>query len=108
MKVVLSAWSVRKLEEYYNYLNALNPHAAEKNHNRLLDGIERLAAQPLMGRVEPTLEHHPAGFRSLVIGKRYKAIYIVKQDTVYIVDIWDCRRDPVRLVDEMMDNHTWN
>ncbi len=108
MRIVFSAWSVEKLEGYYNYLHTLNPGAAARNHNKLLDGIERLVVQPLMGRVEPTLEHHPAGFRSLVIGKRYKAIYIVKQDNVYVVDIWDCRRDPARLVDELTDNLEWN
>ncbi len=108
MKIVFSAWSLRELEEFYVYLNARDPRTAARIHNELLDDMERLAGQPLMGRIEPLLEHHPAEFRSLVIGKRHKAIYILKHDTVYIVDIRDCRRDPVRLVDEMINNLEWN
>lgn len=60
-----------------------------------------LASFPYIGRQEPYLSHLPAFYRSLVVHKHYKLVYRVDdiRQTVYIVALWDTRRNP-----QQMDN----
>ena len=51
-----------------------------------------------MGLVEPLLEGRNKVYRSLVIHKLYKLVYYVDEETIYIADLWDVRRDPDRLI----------
>jgi integrase len=79
-----------------------NPRSAARIHSALLDDIELLADQPLLGYVEHVLEDLPCGYRSLVIGKKYKALYRIENENVIIVTIHDCRRNPARLRKSVM------
>ncbi len=97
MKIRFSPQALGQLEDIHDYLCQFNPRAAARLHNSILDDIERLAGQPLMGHIELMLEDLPGGYRSLVVGKRYKAVYRVSEQTVMIVTIHDCRRNPARL-----------
>jgi addiction module RelE/StbE family toxin len=97
MKIRFSPEALTILEEIYNYLHQFNPRAATRIHNSLLDDIERLADQPFMGHVEQLLDDLPGGYRSLLVGKRYKAVYRIEDEIITIVTIHDCRRDPARL-----------
>ena len=40
-------------------------------------------------------------YRSLVVGKLSKIVYRVDDDTIHIVDFWDCRREPKVLAREV-------
>ncbi|MBC8600500.1 type II toxin-antitoxin system RelE/ParE family toxin [Parabacteroides acidifaciens] len=60
--------------------------------------IVRLGKNPFMGLVEPLLEGRNKVYRSLVIHKLYKLVYYVDEETIYIADLWDVRRDPDRLI----------
>ncbi len=97
MTIRFSPQALGQLEDIYEYLCQFNPRAAARLHNSILNDIERLAGQPLMGHIEPMLEDLPGDYRSLLVGKRYKAVYRVSEETVMIVTIHDCRRDPARL-----------
>ena len=60
-----------------------------------IDEIEEdLIAFPEIGRVEPLLQDRSILYRSLVATKYNKIIYYVDDDKIYIVDIWDTRREP--------------
>lgn len=50
-----------------------------------------------MASVEQLLDGEPEMFRSLVVLRRYKVIYYVTDETIYVADIWDCRQDPAIL-----------
>ncbi len=89
--------ALRQLEDIYDYLRQFNPRAAARIHNSLLDDIERLTSQPLLGYVEPLLDDLPGGYRSLLVGKRHKALYRIEGDTIMVITIHDCRRNPARL-----------
>ena len=62
------------------------------------DYDSRLAAFPYMGKVECFLSGSSKEYRSLVVQvhNHYKLIYRVseEEDTVYVVALWDTRRNP--------------
>lgn len=76
------------------FLQRESRQTAATLHNDILNEIDRLASFPEMALVEPLLESEAETFRSLVLKRRYKAIYVIEGETVNTVDIWDCRQDP--------------
>lgn len=69
-----------------------------KSHDALL------ATHPHLGRVEPLLAHKKRHeYRSLVVHKHFKLIYYIESvcDTLYIVDLWDTRREPLALTSRL-------
>ena len=70
----------------------------DKYGDKLLHVAGLLADSPNIGRIEPLLEHRPKLYRSLVVTKRSKLIYHIDGETIYIVDVWDTRREPKKLV----------
>lgn len=75
-------------------------HFGQKSAGKLMNGIrfdsERLVAFPYLGSLEPRLSHLHLPYRSLVVHNHYKLIYRVseEEDTVYVVALWDTRRNP--------------
>ena len=63
----------------------------------ILDAAEILKTQPYVAAIEQILVHLPEGYRSLVVGN-YKVVYFIINDMVLVVQVFDCRRNPVRLV----------
>lgn len=51
-----------------------------------------LSENPYLGAKEGLLSDISEEYRSLVINKRMKLIYIVLDGTLYITDIWDTRQ----------------
>lgn len=97
MKIVYSPQAVEALKNIYSFLQGDSPKAVATIHNDILDGIDRLLSFPEMAPVERLLEDESETFRSLIIGRRYKAVYVVGKETITIVDIWDCRQEPEAL-----------
>ena len=94
MRLDYAPKAVRALTEIYNYLADKNERAAVDVHNEIVDEIDRLVVYPQMAPVEPLLADEPEMFRSLLIRRRYKAVYVVENDVVTVVDIWDCFQNP--------------
>ena len=64
------------------------------------DTIEKrqwLEDSPTIGRLEPLLADRVIQYRYLHVGKHNKMIYCIKGNSIYIVDLWDMRREPSRL-----------
>ena len=66
----------------------------KKFYARILDYEKLLQSNPGMGKKEPLLEKEPEGYRSIVVHQNYKLVYYVESDIIYIVDLWDTRREP--------------
>lgn len=97
-------WSERAMNEYRLCLQysqeEFGTKAAKRFFENVLKRTRRLERYPLTGFIEPMLADRPEGFRGSIIQKNFKLIYhYVKQDeTVYIDDIWDTRREPKKLL----------
>jgi plasmid stabilization system protein ParE len=100
-KVVWTDPAKERLREITNYLRR---EAGARTANKIRDAIssrpEILVTNPLAGPREGSLEKYPDGFRYLVEGN-YKIIYFVVDTEIVISTVFDCRRDPARLPDEV-------
>ena len=65
--------------------------------------IKLLEQNPYMGQVEPALLEEPECYRGLCIHEHYKLIYRIERNIIYVVDVWDTRREPRQLVEGLMD-----
>ena len=84
------------LDKIYNYYVTRNPRAAAMLYNKILDSFEILKTQPYVAAIEQILIGCPEGYRSLVVGN-YKVVYFIKNNLVLIVQIFDCRQNPIKL-----------
>ena len=98
MKLLWFSDAAADLDEIYGYYVKLNPRAAATLYNSILDDAEILRANPRAARKEPLLEDLAEEYRSLVVAQgRYKLVYYIENDSVYIVQVFACRQNPYRL-----------
>lgn len=69
---------------------------ADKVQERLLKRAQELIDQPWKGPPEPALLKLKEGHRFLLLG-RYKIIYRVVGDVVFITDFFDTKQHPSRM-----------
>ena len=102
MKVIWNKLAEAQLDRSIAYVSEFWSKAAGE---RLLRESRRishlLATHPHLGAPEPLLAARPQGYRSIVVGHYNKFIYFVSGDVVYVSAVWDTRRDPSALVDEI-------
>jgi len=97
MNIIYSRKATQTLDAIYEFLNRKSARAAAAIHNEILDEIDRLLLFPQMAPIEQELDNRSFVYRGLVIRHTYKVIYRIEEQTIYIVDIWDCRRNPSTL-----------
>ena len=87
------------LDNIYEYYLKKNNRAAALLYNKILDEVELLKTHPYIGSVEKLLADCSEGYRSLVVANgKYKVIYFILKETVFIVQVFDCRRNPTYLM----------
>jgi len=101
MKIKISENAEKHLDSIFNFIYSVNERAAIDTYNIILDEIDFLAKQPKMAAKEWLLEEFPREYRSLVVKKKYKVIYFIEDEIVHISAVWDCRRNPDTLVNDM-------
>ena len=79
-------------------LQTFGERSFEKFCEELLHNVNLLAESPNLGRIEPLLNKRLFTYRSLVVNKRSKIIYRFDNENIFIVDLWDTRREPEKLV----------
>ncbi|MCR5153084.1 MAG: type II toxin-antitoxin system RelE/ParE family toxin [Prevotella sp.] len=100
-------WSNRARLEYRSCLIYSNNEFGKKAARRFLEVVEKkekqLMLSPLMGFREPLLEYRTLEYRSCILNKNFKMVYHFNpsNDTVYIDDIWDMRKEPKKLTNRI-------
>lgn len=76
---------------------------ANKMNQRFEHCAALLASHYQLGKIEPLLVGRRYEYRSVVVHKLFKMIYRVDdvRDTIYIVDLWDTRREPQAFREEI-------
>ena len=91
-------WSRRANQERIAVLaygaEEFGTQAAQRLNARIEDYTRTLSNTPLLGAVEPLLQERCLPYSSLVVHKHYKLIYRIAGQVIYIVDLWDTRREP--------------
>ena len=67
------------------------------------EAIETLKAFPASYPEERLFRKNPLHFRSASIQKLNKIIYLVENETIYVVDFWDTRMKPWTLVNRALN-----
>ena len=104
MKVILLPKALSRLDEIFDWVKTTSSEsAAAKVYNSILDELEILEKQPRIAALETALADLPKQFRSLIINRKYKAVYYIEEqkNTVFIATIWDCRQNPDNLTKEI-------
>jgi len=86
------------LNQIYEFYYAGSPRVAAQLYNQILDDVEFLKKHPYIAALEPVLNDCPEEYRSLVVAKgKFKAVYYVVEDSIFIVQIFNCRQDTEKL-----------
>lgn len=89
-----------QLGTVYSMYEDINLTVAVNIRQSIVLSVRQLVEFPLMGPVEPLLKRRKIKYRSLVVGRLFKIIYSIDNETIYIVGIWDCRQNPKKLKDK--------
>jgi plasmid stabilization system protein ParE len=75
----------------FEFYRTKSHRAALHIHNGIIDETDRLANNPFMAPLEPSVTKPSKIYRSLTVSKgRFKVIYFVEDTTVYIARVWGC------------------
>jgi plasmid stabilization system protein ParE len=83
------------LEVGWTWLARRDPEAARRWAGDILRALERIEKHPRMGPLANDLTP-PDRYRHVVVG-RHRIIYRIDKDTLWILRVWDTRRDPAAL-----------
>ena len=83
------------------HMRLVGPVLAEKITDKILDTLELLKTDPLMGRLCDGYGTVFQNYRKLICGN-YICFYNVIGDTIYVYHIVDGRRDYPRLLGDML------
>jgi len=98
MKLIWLEDAIIDLDEIYDYYVTLNPRTAVALYNNILDEAEILRTHPRIAPREPLLDDIGSEFRSLLVADgKYKLTYNIEEDTVVILLVFSCRRNPAML-----------
>ena len=98
MRLLWYSDAVADLDEIYEYYYDLNPKAAAMLYNNILEDAEVQLIQPFIAPIEPLLGDLPDEYRSLIVAKgRYKLVYYIENESIFIVQVFTCWRDPERM-----------
>ncbi len=84
--------AVQDLEAAHGYLLERSPPAARRFAQSVLDAVESLSTFPEMGPIARDLRPH-GRYRSWVCS-HYRLIYRVDAEVVWLLRVWDTRRNP--------------
>lgn len=99
IKILWSDTALSQLEDIFDYHKTNASHTIAKRLVRSI--IEKsiiLDSTPLLGAKEPLLSDRLFEYRFLV-EKNYKIIYRFNDNLVRIVSVFDCRQNPIKIVE---------
>ena len=63
-----------------------------------------LGQYPNTGKIEPYLANQPFLYRSIVVSRINKIVYRTHDNIVYIVALWDTRREPTKQAQQTIES----
>ena len=99
------SWSKRATKSLTQTSVYILTEFGSRANRKFLQEIQRvsdlLEDNPYMGQIEPLLANKPKEYRSIVINRLNKIVYYIKGDTIRVSALWDTRREPKSLLDEV-------
>jgi len=98
MVIIWLPLAEESLEDIFLFYEEKSLQVARTIISDIRQATKQLSIFPEMAAVEQFLSERPEIFRSLVVRQTYKIVYFIKNQCIYIADIWDCRQNPNTLV----------
>jgi plasmid stabilization system protein ParE len=95
-EVKISDQALEELDAAFTWLRERTPQHAVSWRNNMRESIASLSQFPSRCPLAPENEDHEEEVRHLIVGNRihaYRIIYIIRKDTVFILDIVHGARD---------------
>ena len=83
---------------YDTFFEFAGKRYADQMVDRVDDRLNTLLKHPFIGHPETLLSIRSRDYRAIYINKNYRMIYYVSNDTIWIVDFWDRRNNPAKLL----------
>jgi plasmid stabilization system protein ParE len=92
-KVIISESAADMLIHYVRFMAQVSPEAADKLRSEIIQASRSLQNLPerSLSLFEPVLSTNK--YRKMIVSKRYCLVYQIKDETVHIDYILDCRQD---------------
>ena len=102
MKVI---WSIQAKETLHQTSNFIRREYGKRSKQKFINEILHIASllenNPYLGQVESLLDEAEVEYRSIVVNHINKLVYYIHENTLEIVVLWDTRREPKSLIDEV-------
>ena len=92
-KVIVAPAANDRMAEHFEFLARVSESAANKLLDGLLDDIESLQKMPFRNPIYNRPYVPSLKYRYMVSNKRYRIVYQIVNDTVFVDDIQDCRQN---------------
>ncbi len=94
MEIIFTDFARNSLKEIYNHYELeAGAEVAKSLIKRIIDNIKYLYDFPEIGKKDKILK---SGFR-YIVKMNYKIVYLIKDNTLFITDIFDVRQNPDKL-----------
>ena len=95
MKITWTENALAETKEiFYFYKRKVTVKVANKVKRDIFSAVRNLKNHPLQGQIESLLKDKPDEYRYLIAGQ-YKIIYKIIESEIFIIKVFDCRRNPV-------------
>ena len=102
MNIIWTNPAIDELGKTIRYItNNYGNKSVAKFNRQLAKSIKMISNNPQSAPKELLLENEEEEFRSIVINRLNKLVYYIDNNTLYIADIWDCRRAPKNLTNRI-------
>lgn len=91
--VVVSSRADQMLVEHAKFLAQVSPPAARRMLAEFSEVLDTLESTPLLYPVEEDYNLPRGAYRKASFSKRYKALFTIKDDTVFLDAVLDVRQD---------------
>lgn len=105
--MVYSTYASEQLENILYFLTNEQGVPFEKAfeiRQKILDKADLLLVNPKLGQQDEYFDKLLLQHRRLIVGN-YKIIYLIEEDTIYVVDIFDTRQDPKKMSSQYDRKH---
>ena len=81
-----------RMADHMEFLSRVSEDAANRLLNDLMAAVRSLKKMPFRNPVYNRPYLPPDKYRSLIVSKRYRIVYQIESDCVFVDDIQDCRQ----------------
>ena len=97
MQIKITAFAKENLDKIDDYYRGEGyARYGTKLRQAIVVKTKLLLDNPQNGQLEESLSKLNQGHRYIVVESKYKLIYLIKEEVIYITDVFDTRQNPIK------------